>query len=325
VNVIVEREKGPLQELEARIVTLRSRGSATSEDVRVLEGKYVELLRDLFGNLTPWERVNMARHPKRPIGSDYVAALDHFDELHGDRHFRDDHALAGGLAKLRGRRVVVLAQQKGRDTKENIRRNFGMVAPEGYRKAKRLMELASRFNLPIVTFVDTSGADPGIASEEHAQAEAIAACLMTLAKARVPVVATVIGEGGSGGALALALANTTIMAENAVYSVASPEGCAAILWGDAARAPEAAERLKLTSADLAGFGIVDRIVEEPLGGAHRDAAGYVNNVLDAIDEELRALESGSADELRESRYRKFRRIGAWERETQTLVATAALP
>ena len=325
MNVIVEREKGPLAELEARIVTLRSRGSASPEDLRVLEGKYEELLRDLFGNLTPWERVNMARHPKRPIGSDYIAALDTFDELHGDRHFRDDPALAGGFAKLRGRRVVVLAQQKGRDTKENIRRNFGMVSPEGYRKAKRLMELASRFNLPIVTFVDTSGADPGIASEEHAQAEAIAACLTTLAKARVPVVATVIGEGGSGGALALALADTTIMAENAVYSVASPEGCAAILWGDAARAPEAAERLKLTSADLAGFGIVDRIVKEPLGGAHRDAPAFVGRVLDAIDDELRALEARSPDELRDARYRKFRRIGAWEREAQALVATAAIP
>jgi acetyl-CoA carboxylase carboxyl transferase subunit alpha len=325
MNVIVEREKGPLQELEARIVTLRARGSAASEDVRVLEGKYQELLRDLFGNLTPWERVNMARHPKRPIGSDYLAELDLFEELHGDRHFRDDRALAGGLAKLRGRRVVVLAQQKGRDTKENIRRNFGMVSPEGYRKAKRLMELASRFNLPIVTFVDTSGADPGIASEEHAQSEAIASCLTTLAKARVPVVATIIGEGGSGGALALALADTTIMAENAVYSVASPEGCAAILWGDAARAPEAAERLKLTSADLTGFGIVDRVVPEPLGGAHRDAAAFVARVLDAVDEELRALDPFSADELLASRYRKFRRIGAWEREAQTLVATAAIP
>jgi acetyl-CoA carboxylase carboxyl transferase subunit alpha len=322
MNVIVEREKGPLQELEARIVALRARGSAASEDVQLLEGKYQELLRDLFGNLTPWERVNMARHPKRPIGSDYVAGLDLFEELHGDRYFRDDHAITGGFAKLRGRRVVVLAQQKGRDTKENIRRNFGMVSPEGYRKAKRLIELASRFHLPIVTFVDTSGADPGIASEEHGQSEAIASCLMALAKARVPVVATIIGEGGSGGALALALADTSIMAENAVYSVASPEGCAAILWGDAARAPEAAERLKLTSADLVGFGIVDRIVAEPLGGAHRDAAGFVDQVLDAVDEELRALEPFSADELRESRHNKFRRVGAWEREAQALVATA---
>lgn len=323
MNVIVEREKGPLQELETRIATLRERGSSSPADVALLEEKYRELLGDLFGNLTPWERVHMARHPKRPLSGDYLAALDSFEELHGDRHFRDDHALVGGFAKLRGRRVVVLAQRKGRDTKENIYRNFGMVSPEGYRKAKRLMELAGRFRLPIVSLVDTSGADPGIASEEHAQSEAIASCLTTLARVGVPVVATIIGEGGSGGALAIALADTVIMAENAVYSVASPEGCAAILWGDAARAPEAAERLKLTSSDLLGFGIVDRIVKEPLGGAHRDAAGFVEIVLDTIDDELRALETTAPAALRDSRYEKFRRIGAWERDLRTHVVTAA--
>jgi acetyl-CoA carboxylase carboxyl transferase subunit alpha len=322
VNLIVEREKGPLQELEARIVALRERGSAASADVEVLEEKYRELLGDLFGNLTPWERVHMARHPKRPIADDYVAAFDQIDELHGDRHFRDDRALVGGFAKVRGRRVVYIAQQKGRDTKENIRRNFGMVSPEGYRKAKRLIELAARFGLPIVTLVDTSGADPGIASEERAQSEAIAACLVALSKAPVPVVATIIGEGGSGGALAIALADSVIMAENAVYSVASPEGCAAILWGDAARASEAAERLKLTSADLLGFGIIDRIVKEPLGGAHRDATGFVATVLDTIEDELKKLEDVTPAALRERRYAKFRRIGAWEQANVTLVATA---
>jgi acetyl-CoA carboxylase carboxyl transferase subunit alpha len=322
VNLIVEREKGPLQELEARIVALRERGSAASADVEVLEEKYRELLGDLFGNLTPWERVHMARHPKRPIADDYIAEFDQIDELHGDRHFRDDRALVGGFAKVRGRRVVYIAQQKGRDTKENIRRNFGMVSPEGYRKAKRLIELASRFGLPIVTLVDTSGADPGIASEERAQSEAIAACLVALSKASVPVVATIIGEGGSGGALAIALADSVIMAENAVYSVASPEGCAAILWGDSARAPEAAERLKLTSADLLGFGIIDRIVKEPLGGAHRDAAGFVATVLDTIEDELAKLEDVTPSALRDGRYAKFRRIGAWERANVSLVATA---
>ena len=322
MNLIVEREKGPLQELEARIAALRERGTGASGDAAVLEEKYRELLVDLFGNLTPWERVHMARHPKRPISDDYVAGFDQFDELHGDRHFRDDQALVGGFAKLRGRRVVYLAQQKGRDTKENIRRNFGMVSPEGYRKARRLMDLASRFGLPIVTLVDTSGADPGIASEERAQAEAIASCLVALSKATVPVVATIIGEGGSGGALAIALADSVIMAENAVYSVASPEGCAAILWGDAARAPEAAEHLKLTSADLLGFGIVDRIVSEPLGGAHRDAAGFVATVLDTIDDELRKLEDTPPAVLRERRYAKFRRIGAWERKNVSRLATA---
>jgi acetyl-CoA carboxylase carboxyl transferase subunit alpha len=322
VNLIVERERGPLQELETRIAALRERGSAASADVAVLEEKYRELLGDLFGNLTPWERVHMARHPKRPIADDYIAGFDQADELHGDRHFRDDRALVGGFAKLRGRRIVYIAQQKGRDTKENIRRNFGMVSPEGYRKAKRLMELATRFGLPIVTLVDTSGADPGIASEERAQAEAIASCLVALSKATVPVVATIIGEGGSGGALAIALADSVIMAENAVYSVASPEGCAAILWGDSARAPEAAEHLKLTSADLLGFGIVDRVVKEPLGGAHRDAAGFVEIVLDTIDDELRKLEDEPGNVLREKRYAKFRRIGAWQRSNITLVATA---
>ncbi len=313
MNVIVEREKGPLAELEARITTLRERGTpSAAADVRVLEEKYRELLRDLFGDLTPWERVNMARHPKRPIASDYLAAFEQFDELHGDRHFRDDLALVGGFAKLRGRRVVVLAQQKGRDTKENIRRNFGMVSPEGYRKAARLMNLAVRFDLPLVTFVDTSGADPGIASEEHAQSEAIASALMTLAKVSVPVVSAIIGEGGSGGALAIALADRVIMAENAVYSVASPEGCAAILWGDAARAPEAAERLKLTSSDLAAFGIIDEVVLEPLGGAHRDAGAFVERMLDAVDASLGELELLAPGDLRERRYDKFRRIGAWE-------------
>jgi len=265
----------------------------------------------------------MARHPRRPTSADYIAVFDAFDELHGDRHLRDDPALVGGFALVRGRRVIVISQQKGRDTKENIKRNFGMVSPEGYRKAQRLMALAGRFGLPIVSLVDTSGADPGITSEERAQSEAIAACLTALAKAPVPVVATIVGEGGSGGALAIALADTVIMAENAVYSVASPEGCAAILWGDSARAPEAAEHLKLTSADLTSFGIVDRVIAEPLGGAHRDPEGFVERVVTAIDEELGKLAGRSVTELREARYRKYRRIGAWEQDANSrLVATA---
>jgi acetyl-CoA carboxylase carboxyl transferase subunit alpha len=321
VNVIVEREKG-LSALESRIAALRERDPG-SDEVRQLELKVEQLRWDMFGTLTPWERVNMARHPKRPLASDYLAALEAFDELHGDRHFRDDPALSGGFAKLRGRRVVVLAQMKGRDTKENIRNNFGMVSPEGYRKAKRLMELASRFRLPIVTFVDTSGADPGIASEERAQSEAIAACLVTLSKVEVPVVSAIIGEGGSGGALAIGLADHVIMAENAVYSVASPEGCAAILWGDSARAPEAAERLKLTSADLQSFNIIDEIVPEPIGGAHRDAANFVASMLDAVDGALRLLESLAPDALREARYQKYRRIGAWHEDAATRAVSGA--
>jgi acetyl-CoA carboxylase carboxyl transferase subunit alpha len=252
----------------------------------------------------------MARHPKRPLGSDYIRALDQFDELHGDRHFRDDHAIVGGFAKLRGRRVIAIAQDKGRDTKEKVLRNFGMPAPEGYRKVIRLVKLADHLGLPVVTFIDTSGADPGIGSEERAQSEAIAQSLYELAEARVPIVATIIGEGGSGGALALGLADRVMILEHAVYSVASPEGAAAILWGDAARAEEAATRLKLTSDDLLRFGIVDEVIPEPLGGAHRDAPGIVARVLDAVDRALSALVSVAPDELREGRYRKFRRIGA---------------
>ncbi len=320
MNVIVEREKG-LIALESRIAALRERESQ-SDEVRQLEEKVEELRRDIFGNLTPWERVNMARHPKRPLSTDYIAALDRFDELHGDRHFRDDPALTGGFAKLRGRRVLVLAQMKGRDTKENVQRNFGMVSPEGYRKAKRLVGLASRLGLPIVTLVDTSGADPGISSEEHAQSEAIASCLTEMTRAAVPIVATVIGEGGSGGALAIALADHVIMAENSVYSVASPEGCAAILWGDSARAPEAAERLKLTAADLLAFGIVDEIVPEPLGGAHRDAPAFIERIFDSIENALRRLESSSPDSLRDARYRKYREIGAWHEDAAARAAAS---
>ena len=247
MNVIVEREKG-LLELEKRIAELRTANESQPVDmapeISALEQKYQEILRDVFGSLTPWEKVNMARHPGRPTSLDYIGRLDRFDELHGDRHFRDDHAVVGGFALLHGRPVVVIGQQRGRDTKENLRRNFGMVTPEGYRKVNRLAKLASHLGLPIVTFVDTKGADPGISSEEHAQSEAIARCLYEFTIARVPIVATIVGEGGSGGALALAIADTVIMLEHSVYSVASPEGCAAILWGDAGKAEEAAAGLR---------------------------------------------------------------------------------
>ncbi|MBV8580795.1 MAG: acetyl-CoA carboxylase carboxyltransferase subunit alpha [Candidatus Eremiobacteraeota bacterium] len=313
MNVIVEREKG-LLELEQRIAELKSQAAAQpvdmSAEIRALEAKYAQIQREVFGAMTPWQRVNMARHPKRPLGSDYIAALDQFDELHGDRHFRDDHAIVGGFAKLAGRRVVAIAQDKGRDTKEKVFRNFGMPGPEGYRKVIRLVKLADHLGLPVVTFVDTSGADPGIGSEERAQAEAIAQSLYELADVRVPVVATIIGEGGSGGALALALADRVLMLEHAVYSVASPEGAAAILWGDAARAEEAASRLRLTSDDLIRFGIVDDVIPEPLGGAHRDPSGIVTRVLGTVDGALDALARLPVDELRDRRYRKFRRIGA---------------
>ena len=313
MNVIVDREKG-LLELEQRIAELKAQASHQpvdlSAEIRALETKYAQIQRDIFGTMTPWQRVNMARHPKRPLGSDYIRALDQFDELHGDRHFRDDHAIVAGFAKLKGRRVIAIAQDKGRDTKEKVLRNFGMPSPEGYRKVIRLVQLADHLGLPVVTFVDTSGADPGIGSEERAQSEAIAQSLFELADARVPIVATIIGEGGSGGALALALADRVLMLQHAVYSVASPEGAAAILWGDAGRAEEAATRLKLTSDDLLAFGIADEVIPEPLGGAHRDAAGTVARVLEAVDRALSTLAGIAPDELREHRYRKFRRIGA---------------
>jgi acetyl-CoA carboxylase carboxyl transferase subunit alpha len=313
LNVIVEREKG-LLELEQRIADLRKYTADQpvdlSNEIAALEEKYAQLQRDVFGSLTPWQRVNMARHPKRPIGSDYIAALEQFDELHGDRQFRDDLAVIGGFAKLHGRRILAIAQEKGRDFKEKVRRNFGSASPEGYRKVKRLVALAGHLRLPIVTFVDTSGADPGIGSEERAQSEAIASALATLADVPTPVVATIIGEGGSGGALALALADRVVMLQHSVYSVASPEGAAAILWGDASKADEAASRLRLTSDDLREFGIVDEVIPEPLGGAHRDAPGTIAAVLDAVDAALETLEESSIHTLLDRRYAKFRRIGA---------------
>jgi acetyl-CoA carboxylase carboxyl transferase subunit alpha len=314
-NLIVEREKG-LVELERRIVELRTANATQPVDmsleIAALEQKYQEILQEVFGALTPWEKVHMARHPTRPTSLDYISRFDRFDELHGDRQFRDDPSIVGGFALLNGRAVMAIGQQRGRDTKENLRRNFGMPAPEGYRKVRRLVHLASRLGLPVVTLVDTKGADPGISSEEHAQSEAIAACLHEFTLARVPIVATVIGEGGSGGALALAIADHVIMLEHSTYSVASPEGCAAILWSDATKAEEAAARLKLTAQDLQRFGIIDEIVPEPLGGAHRDAGAVVTRVLTVVDAAVARLATRSPEKLLEERYRKYRRLGAWQ-------------
>jgi acetyl-CoA carboxylase carboxyl transferase subunit alpha len=316
-NIIVEREKG-MVELERRIAELREASAAQplemSSEVAALEKKYRQILQELFGTLSPWEKVHMARHPARPTSLDYISRFDRFDELHGDRHYRDDPSVVGGFALIHGRAVMVLGQQRGRDTKENLRRNFGMPAPEGYRKASRLARLASRLGLPIVTFVDTKGADPGISSEEHAQSEAIATCLQAFATARVPIVATIVGEGGSGGALALAIADHLIMLEHSTYSVASPEGCAAILWSDASKAEEAAARLKLTADDLHRFGIVDEILPEPLGGAHRNGSDVVKRTLQAVDVALTRLTELPAERLLEQRYQKYRRLGEWQAE-----------
>lgn len=324
-NVIVEREKS-LVELERRIAELRQASAAQPLDmpaeIGALEAKYQQILQELFGTLSPWEKVHMARHPARPTSLDYISRFDRFDELHGDRHFRDDPSIVGGFACLRKRSVMVLGQQRGRDTKENLRRNFGMPAPEGYRKASRLTKLASRLGLPVVTFVDTKGADPGISSEEHAQSEAIATSLQTFTMARVPIVAAVIGEGGSGGALALAIADRVIMLEHSTYSVASPEGCAAILWSDASKAEEAAARLKLTADDLRRFGVVDEIISEPLGGAHRNAEDVVARTLEAIDAALTRLSDLSPERLLEERYRKYRRLGELQAEGLEPIGTA---
>jgi acetyl-CoA carboxylase carboxyl transferase subunit alpha len=324
-NIIVEREKG-LVELERRIAELREASAAQpldmSAEIAALEEKYQAISQELFGRLSPWEKVHMARHPGRPTSLDYISRFDRFDELHGDRHYRDDPSIVGGFGLLRSRAVMVIGQQRGRDTRENLRRNFGMPAPEGYRKTSRLARLAARLNLPIVTFVDTKGADPGISSEEHAQSEAIATCLQTFTTARVPIVAAIVGEGGSGGALALAIADRVLMLEHSTYSVASPEGCAAILWADASKAEEAAARLKLTADDLRRFGVIDEIIAEPLGGAHRNADKVVTRTLEAIDEALTRLSALSPERLLEERYRKYRRLGEWQAEGLEPIRTA---
>lgn len=325
MNLIVEREKG-LLELERRIAELRAANAQQpvdmSAEIQALEEKYALIQREIFGSMTPWQKVHMARHPNRPTAADYLAQFAQFDELHGDRHFRDDPAIVGGFAQLGKFAVMAIGQQRGRDTKENLRRNFGMPSPEGYRKVRRLAALAARLGLPIVTLVDTKGADPGIGSEERAQSEAIAACLLEFSQASVPIVATVIGEGGSGGALAMSIADRILMLEHSYYSVASPEGCAAILWSDASKAEEAAAHLKLTAQDLLGFGIVDEIIPEPMGGAHRDPADSVARVLNAIQTSLTDLAGLSADRLREARYRKYRRIGAWQDERRETIRNA---
>jgi acetyl-CoA carboxylase carboxyl transferase subunit alpha len=268
--------------------------------------------------VTAWDRVKIARHPKRPHSLDYFSELTtDFIELHGDRSFGDDQALIGGLARFRGRPVMLIGHQKGADTKENLRRNFGMSRPEGYRKADRLMRHAAKFRMPVLTFIDTSGADPTLGSEERGQAIAIAESLATMASLRTPIVAIVIGEGGSGGALAIGVADRILMLENSVYSVASPEGSASILWKDASKAPEAAERMRITAADLKAFGIIDEIVPEPTP-AHEQPKETIQRAGDAIDRHLAELlaefplddEQASA-RLVEARYAKFRAIGSW--------------
>jgi acetyl-CoA carboxylase carboxyl transferase subunit alpha len=305
----------PLLELETRIAALHAEGDPvrTRDEITRLEERLTRLRQRTYASLTAWQRTQLARHSKRPYTRDWCRLLlDEFTELHGDRRFGDDAAIVGGLGRFEGRSVVVIGHQKGRDTREKIARNFGMPHPEGYRKAERLMELAARFRKPIVTLIDTPGAYPGIGAEERGQAEAIARNLKLMAGLPVPVVAVVTGEGGSGGALAIGMGNRVLMLEYAIYSVISPEGCAAILWGDAAKAPEAAEVMKITAPDLMRLRVIDAIVPEPAGGAHRDWEAAAGHLRTALRDQLAALAHLGPQALVSERYEKFRRIGAFE-------------
>jgi acetyl-CoA carboxylase carboxyl transferase subunit alpha len=311
----LEFEK-PLAELQRQIEHLRQlatdRQLDVDREIAPLERRLQQLRREIFGNLTPMQRVLVARHPRRPYTLDYLdACFTDFLELKGDRLYRDDPAIIGGWARLSGRPVMVIGQQKGRDTKENLRRNFGMPHPEGYRKALRLMRMAERFEAPVVTLIDTPGAYPGLGAEERGQAEAIARNLLEMARLRTILIAVVIGEGGSGGALALGLADRVLMLENAVYSVISPEGCAAILWKDASQKERAAEALKLTAGDLLRLQVIDEIIPEPPGGAHAEPAQAAAALHAALDKVLRALEKVPPDKLVRQRADKYRRIGTF--------------
>ncbi len=310
----LEFEK-PVAALEARIAELRETAQSgeldIASEIRRLENKSAELLASTYKALTPWQKTQVARHPARPHFRDYVERMfEGFMPLGGDRLYGEDQAIIGGFARLGDRRVMLIGHEKGNDTQSRIRHNFGMGKPEGYRKAVRRMELASRFGLPVVTLVDTSGAFPGVEAEERGQAEAIARSTEACLALGVPMVATIVGEGGSGGAVALASAERVLMLEHAVYSVISPEGCASILWRTAEKAPEAAEAMKVTAQDLLALGVIDRIVPEPVGGAHRDPAATAAALSQAIAQELDGLAGKSPDALRTMRADRFLRIGA---------------
>jgi acetyl-CoA carboxylase carboxyl transferase subunit alpha len=307
----------PLLELELRIAALVALDDpARADEIAKLEERLTRLRQRTYAGLNAWQRTQLARHPKRPHTRDWCKLLlDDFLELHGDRVYGDDAAIVGGLARFESQSVVVIGHQKGRDTREKIARNFGMPHPEGYRKAHRLMDLAAKFGKPVVTFIDTPGAYPGLGAEERGQAEAIARNLKRMASLPVPIIVVVTGEGGSGGALAIGMGNRVLMLEYAVYSVISPEGCAAILWGDAGKAPDAAEAMRTTAPELLQLGIIDGIVPEPVGGAHRDWEGAAAGLRAAIREQLWTLRPKSREELVSERYEKFRRMGRFEEAT----------
>ena len=304
----------PIAELETRVAELRETANSGSIDIEAevsrLESKAAKLLRDTYAKLTPWQKAQVARHPERPHFKDYVAGLtDDFLPLAGDRAFADDPAIIGGLARIEGRRVMLIGHEKGDDTASRLKHNFGMAKPEGYRKAIRLMRLADRFGIPVVSLVDTPGAFPGVQAEERGQAEAIARSTEQCLSLRVPMVAAIVGEGGSGGAIAIAAANRVLMFDHAVYSVISPEGCASILWRTADKAADAAEAMRITASDLHALGVVDRIVPEPVGGAHRDPEGAIGSLKGAIMEELDGCSTLGADEILGQRRAKFLAIG----------------
>ena len=304
----------PIAELEARVRELKETADSGDIDIRPevekLEAKASRLLTDTYAKLTPWQKAQVARHPERPHFKDYVAAIaEDFMPLAGDRSYAEDPAIVGGFARIDGRKVVLIGHEKGDDTASRLRHNFGMAKPEGYRKAIRLMRLADRFGLPVVTLVDTPGAFPGVEAEERGQAEAIARSTQECLQLKVPMIAAIVGEGGSGGAVAIATANRVLMFENAIYSVISPEGCASILWRTADKAADAAEAMRITARDLQALGVIDRIVPEPVGGAHRDPVTAIATLKGAIVEELGGLSEMSADQLLNQRREKFLAIG----------------
>lgn len=304
----------PIADLVSRVNELRELANADAAflpELRKLEDRCKKLARELFADLTPWQKVQLSRHPNRPYTLDYVDRMfKDFIEIHGDRRFADDEALVCGLATFEGRHVAIVGHQKGRGAKDNVRRNFGMPHPEGYRKAERLYAMAERFQLPLFTLIDTSGAYPGIGAEERGQSEAIGSCIATMSRLTVPVVATIIGEGGSGGALALGVADRVFVMEYGVYSVISPEGCASILWKDGSKAEEASLRLKLTAPDLLRFKIVEAIIDEPAGGAHQSYDGAAENLRTTLRQTLAELDAIRPEQRRNARYDRYRALGA---------------
>jgi acetyl-CoA carboxylase carboxyl transferase subunit alpha len=313
---VLEFEK-PLRELVKQLDELRQQSIETNVDlateIHAIEGKIEAMQREIYSGLTPWQKVQIARHPKRPYALDYIGMIcTDFQELHGDRQFNDDRALIGGTAFFNGDAVMIVAQQKGRDPKERIARNFGMPQPEGYRKALRLMRMAEKFDLPVLTFIDTPGAFPGIESEARHVSEAIAVNLREMAMLRTPTISMVVGEGGSGGALGIGVTDRVLIFENSYYSVISPEGCAAILWKDGAAAPKAAAALKLSADHLEKLGVVDEVIAEPLGGAHNDPAQAANALKYALQKHLNDLRALDTDQLLETRYERYRHLGVYE-------------